>query len=401
MKKLLCIGLPTWEGDYLKSTVQLMKSLAQHYDILYVEYTFTWLDVWRGLRRKDAIPVKRILGLQPRLRKIELENGNALHVLTLPPFLPANWLSAKWYDRATKWNALLLLQTLKPVLRKLRFGNLLVVNAFQPGLGLALQGKLNENQLVYYCYDEIGAAPWIGKHGARLEQAFLPKVDMVITSSSHLQKEKVTLNSNCKIVKNGVDISQFQQITNISIIENVGKYTHIIGYIGSVDERLDYDLLSQVISRMPDELFVFVGRVRSEIGRHRLQSFDNVRLIGAKPPAELPSFVQQFDIGLIPFIKNELTAGIYPMKINEYLALGKPVIATDFADLSDFEPLIAVADSAQDFIQAIQQSLHSNSLIYEQLRKEMASSNSWENRALEFKEALEVNVKPIPHFMND
>lgn len=401
MKKLLCIGLPTWEGDYLKSTVQLMKALAQDYDILYVEYTFTWLDVWRGVRREDAIPVKRILGLQPRLRKIELENGNALHVLTLPPFLPANWLSAKWYDRITKWNALLSLQILKPILRKLHFDNPLVVNAFQPGLGLALQGKLNEKQLAYYCYDEIGAAPWIGKHGARLEQAFLPKVDIVITSSSHLQKEKSTFNSNCKIVKNGVDIAQFQQVTNTVIIENIEKYTHIIGYIGSVDERLDYDLLSQVISSMSDQLFVFVGRVRSEIGRQRLQAFDNVRLIGAKPPVELPSFVQQFDIGLIPFIKNELTAGIYPMKINEYLALGKPVVATDFADLSDFEPLIAVAATAQDFVQAIQQTLRSNSLIYKQLRKEMARSNSWENRALEFKKALEVNVKPIPHFMND
>ncbi len=388
-KQLLCIGLPTWEGDYIKSTVQLMKALASHYDILYVEYTFTWLDLWRGFRGKAQVPVKRILGKEPRLRKIALENGNSLHVLTLPPFLPVNWLSPKWYDRMNAWNARLALKTLMPILQQLNFDNPLVLNAFQPGLGRLLKGKLNESLVVYYCYDAIQAAPWIGKHGARLEQQFLPILDTVITSSTHLQREKMPYNENCKIVKNGVDIAQFQNITNAIKIANRENYKYIIGYIGSIDERLDYDLLSHAIMEMHDSLFVFVGRIMDELGRLSLQQFDNVLLTGAKSPEEIPVYVQQFDVALIPFVKNELTAGIYPMKINEYLALGKPVVATNFGDLSDFEPLIEVAHTKKGFVNAIQQSLQYDTPTHAQLRRDLALSNSWDNRALEFKSILE------------
>ncbi|MBK8043404.1 MAG: hypothetical protein IPK21_12575 [Haliscomenobacter sp.] len=68
-KNVLCIGLPSWEGDYLTSTVQLMKELSVRHQVLYVEYTYTWLDVWRGWRKRGPAPVRRILGFSPGCAK--------------------------------------------------------------------------------------------------------------------------------------------------------------------------------------------------------------------------------------------------------------------------------------------------------------------------------------------
>lgn len=387
-KNVLCIGLPSWEGDYLKSTVQLMKELSVRHQVLYVEYTYTWLDVWRGWRKRGPAPVRRILGFSPRLREVEGKQGARLHVLTLPPFIPANGLPARAHDIVQKLNAVLALWAIRRAMRALGMNRPVVVNAFQPGLGLAMKGKLGESLLAYYCYDEISAAPWVGKHGARLEEAFLRKADLTVTTSTHLQREKAKETPHCFVVKNGVDLHQFRAAAHPAPIPEKEKYPRIAGYIGSVDDRLDFELLDQVIRSMPDTLFVFIGRVLSERGRSLLERHPNAVFLGPKPPEELPAYVWQFGAGLIPFVRNKLTAAIYPMKINEYLALGKGVVATPFGDLSDFEPWISIAATPASFVQELRSALEDRSIDLVQARMALAERHSWENRGNELERIL-------------
>jgi glycosyltransferase involved in cell wall biosynthesis len=124
---------------------------------------------------------------------------------------------------------------------------------------------------------------------------------------------------------------------------------------------------------------------------------------GSQPPQTLPNWVAQFDVCLIPFLKNDLTAGIYPLKINEYLACGKPVVATRFSDLSDFEEVVDIADTSEEFIILVKKVLgesrpknqsnkHANNddIPHETRKKRIAFArqNSWENRAEAFGEAV-------------
>ncbi len=158
---IICLGLPAWEGDYLKSTVQLMSEMTHFSRVLYVEYTYTWVDVVRGLLGKNKAPVKRILGRENRLRNIKLANGNEILVLTLPAFLPINWISNKSiYQFFLKLNIKIIEKAIKKVTQKVKINNPLIINAFQPSFGLNLKGKFNEKATIYYCYDEISEASW-------------------------------------------------------------------------------------------------------------------------------------------------------------------------------------------------------------------------------------------------
>ena len=392
---IVCVAFPAWNGNYIKSTVQLMKELSKTQRVLYVDYAYTWKDFFNSLMGKGFADWKRMIGLRPQLRKENLENGASLHILTLPPIIPINFLKGQiLYDFANAINALPLKWNIKRAIKKLSLESPTVINAFNPTLGINLAHQLGEKKLIYYCYDEISAATWASRHGGRLESEFIKKVDAVIVSSNGLLEKKTRINPNCHLVRNGVDFELFsahiEQEKKTELLKkffpNLKKQEKIIGYLGSVDERLDYDLIENLIGSTPEYQYVFVGRITQKIFEQRLSKFPNVVLMGSQQPAHLPTWVSIFDVCLIPFVKNELTAGIYPLKINEYLAAGKPVIATRFADLSEFEDIVYIADTDIDFKEHFSKVFLEPNNVTE--RKAFAAQNSWESRANDFLEIL-------------
>lgn len=397
-KQIVCIGFPKWEGDYMKSTVSLMSELAKQHDVLYVDYPYTWKDIILSiLGREKTASVPRILGVQPRLRSLRLSAGQTIHLLTLPPFVPANWMSSERnYDRLLGLNGRLALRAIRKAMKDLQFQDPIVVNAFNPALGNVLQGKLGEQGLIYYCYDEISAAQWISKHGTRHERKFLALVDLTIVTSTGLQKNKSPNTSNCVLVKNGVSLALFK-----GDIPRTSKKRPRIGYLGSLDERIDLPLLERLIKAYPNCDFQFVGRVVLPELHERLKRFSNVALLGPQRPERLGALVAGFDVGLIPFKKNRLTVGIYPLKINEYLAMGTPVISTDFADLSDFEGVAWIGKTPEEFIRLVQEALLENSIAAIAQRKAFARSNAWSARAKALDQAIDQVLttkwkKPLP-----
>lgn len=387
-EQIICIGFPTWEGKYMKSTVELMKELVKDNEILYVDYPFTVKDL---MMNEDA-PVRRMLRLDNPLKTVALENNREVNVLTLPPILPTNFIKNEGlYDRLSTIGGKQAKSAIKKAMKTLNFQNPIVINAFNPFLGVHLAGQLDEKKLFYYCYDEIGEAKWCGRHGGRLEQILMAQADGVIFSSQPLMAAKKHLAKKAFLVKNGVNFPLFSQPVfeeEATPVLKTKPFQKVIGYLGSVDERLDYELLKHTIAENSEHLFVFVGRVNHEAGAAILSKFSNVQLIGPKPPAELPEWVNTFDVCLIPFVKNKLTAGIYPLKINEYLAVGKPVVTTDFSDLSDFTEIVKVANCVSTFQSAIKASLKLNLPEFIHDRVLFAYDNSWENRANQFRRIL-------------
>ena len=381
MANIICIAFPAWEGNYLKSTVQLMKELALDNQVLYVDYAYTWKDFFQSLRGKGFASWKKMLNIEPRMRSEKIENGATIHILTLPPVVPANFLKNPMaYDMLNYFNSLFIRKAVKNAAKSLKMENPVVINAFNPFFGVHLAGKLKESKLIYYCYDEIGAATWAKQHGERLEKAFLKMVDTVIVTSNGLFNKKRLQHVNCHLIKNGVDYDLFSRSETVHALPQ--KALKTIGYLGSIDERVDYDLLEMLISNTPQYQYIFVGRITQKEYEERLGKYPNVDLKGPKPPTELPNWVQKFDVCLIPFVKNGLTAGIYPLKINEYLAAGKPVVTTCFSDLSDFESVVDIADDDASFIEMVINA--SNDKSQQNIRRGFASKNSWKARATEF-----------------
>lgn len=387
---IICVASPSWDGNYVKSTVELMKRMAQRYRILYVDYPQTYKDLFFN-HSSNPGNTKRMLGCLERMREVSGSNGSTLHVLTLPPVFPANFIkNHKTYDYIQKINASTVRKSILKASRELGFNHPVVVNAFNPFLGNFLLGKLNESKTIYYCYDEIGACAWTEAHGAYSENKYIRRVDAAIVTSKGLLETKSKLCTSCFLVENGVDYELFK-----SGYQQHKDHPIIIGYIGTIDSRIDFDYIEAVARNFPNSRVMMVGRViedRPSVGEGlvKLQRFTNIDWIGAQDAKMLPDFLKRFHLGLIPFVKNTQTAAIYPMKINEYLAAGIPVVSTDFAPLPDFSGVISIASSVSEFLQCIEVELMQNSVEKQKYRQNAVSSNSWENRALLFEKILEI-----------
>ncbi len=390
-KDIVCIGLPAWEGDYLKSTVMLMQELSFNHRVLYVEYAFTFKDLLVALIRRKATPVARILGLKPRLRNLSNHKSQKLYVLTLPPILPSNWSEVNIvYNFLMKINARIIRGSVRRAINKIGLKNVTVVNAFNPGLGLRLENSFNERKLLYYCYDEISQARWAGKHGAREEKQFLKNADGVIVSSERLFSTKSKINNNCYLVKNGVDIELFTKAREIkSVIRNQSeKRIKVIGFLGTFDHRVDLNLLKLLAKELPEIQIMIVGRVLATKAKIELEQYNNVLFTGPKTTEEIPEVVAEFDIGIIPFVKNKFTRNIYPMKVNEYLAIGIPVVTTNFAPLSEFGEIIYSAKTHRKFIKLIKYTIDEEDVNVEMKRVQYAARNTWSTKARKFSEYI-------------
>ena len=386
-RNILCISNPTWEGDYAKTIVELMSVATRENNVLYIDYQFTIKDLLFTFLGKAKAPWKRMLGIEKRLRTIELEDGNSVNVLTPPTILTINFLKDGWlYRQLLRYNTELVSSAINKAIHELNMHNdLIVIDAFNPGMGLYNIGKFNENLHLYHCYDEIGAAVWAGNHGADLEKEYMPLVDGVICTSKGLYHSKKDFNKRTFLVQNGVNFKLFSNGFN----DNISKATKVIGYIGSIDDRLDYELLQELFTEFSSWEFHFAGRCNYEKGKEILENYNNVKLLGSMPVNKLPSVLSSFHAGLIPFVKNDFTKGIYPLKINEYLAAGIPVILTPFSDLSEFENVASICLTSAEFTTALHKEVTQDTLDKRKHRVEMAQKNSWEGRWQEIEGILE------------
>ena len=383
---IVCLSFPAWDGNYVKSTVKLMSALSHSQRVIFVDYAYTWKDVIRGILGKHAyIPWKRVLGLQNRVRQVVVPQGT-VEVFSLPPVIPVNWTRSPFLlKRLIQLNGGLLQRVLTRGLKKRAVVDPVVVNALNPVYGNALAGRLEEKLLVYYCYDEIQAGRWMTVHGHAAEEDFLKKVDLVITSSEKLRERKLAYHPKCYTVNNGVDLDIFMLGATPEQSFSTSPNKPVIGYLGSVDHRIDIALIDKLLGKFPQVELQFVGRVTSEEVVEHYKGHPQVHFQGPKTPDKLAHFLGKFDVGIIPFVKNEFTEGIYPMKINEYLAAGLSVVSTRFGDMNSFESVATICDTHEEFLESIGKVLNTDSNSVDRMERiHFAQQNTWDRRAVEF-----------------
>ncbi|GAB4025529.1 glycosyltransferase [Spirosoma koreense] len=386
---IICITQTPWKGDFQKAAVQLMTELSARHRVLYVDYPYTLKDMAQGLTGKRDVPVQEVIRLRNPLTQLEPKQASGeLYVWTPPAMLPLNWLSNKSHDRFLAWNTDRLVRSLRGVMSRLKMNRPLIINAYNPVIGLPLLGKLNECATIYYCFDEITTAgDWMSRHGYRYEEAFLRRVDAVVTTSETLRQAKSVANPQTFCVKNGANFELFNLTRQLA--QQQPPMKPVVGYLGSADNRINIDLMEHCARTMPDVEFQFIGEVHEPELPRRLAVYPNVTFIPPHQPAELPPFLAKLSVGIIPFVCNKHTYTIYPLKINEYLAAGLAVVSTPFSILDDFAGVIELADTPEQFAQALRRALADRSSERIQQRVDMALGNSWEQRALEFDRVIQ------------
>jgi len=385
-QNIVCIGNSNWFGNYAKSTVQILERLAKNNNILFVEYPYTIKDLIANLRGEQCTPIKRMLGIHKRLQQLDTNSGTKVNDLIIPPGLPVYFFkNEKLFNLFFKFNTWIYRRTVLKTMKKLNIKNPILITAYNPFYGLAMHGTLNEKVHIYYCYDGVEAG-FFGERIFRFEDELSKKVRTIITTSEHLLTTKLPLNPNSFVVKNGVDFPVFSQFSKQSVSHRKRKK---VGFIGSLDQRFDIETVEYIIINLPDFDFEFTGDTRNEVPKARLRKYPNVSFFDSIKPNDVPELLSKYDVGIIPYLVNEVNKNIYPLKINEFLAVGVPVVMTAFADLPDFVGLVSVCTDKDDFVRKIVSEVENDNVQNIQKRIDFAATNSWEERTESFSRILE------------
>lgn len=384
---IICIGQTPWKGDFQKAIVQLATELSVRHRVLYVDYQYTIKDLLSGMTGSRDVPIRESLRLSNPTQLKTIDRDKAIYVWTPPAMIPINWLPPKPHDFFLQWNVARLVKGLRNVMRQLNMTRPLIINGLNPVFGLPMLKQLNECATIYYCFDEITIAKWMNRHGGRYERLYLERVDAVVTTSETLRIAKASVQPNTHCVKNGVNFALFNQARSLVQLHKATK--PIVGYLGTADDRLNLDLIEYCVRVMPDVTFQFIGEVHEPSITQRLSTYANVVFTPPHQPADLPPLLAQMSAAMIPFACNEHTYTIYPLKINEYLAAGLPVVSTPFSLLDDFNGVVELADTPDKFSQALRSALADTSAQRIENRIAMARNNSWEKRAVEFEDIIQ------------
>jgi teichuronic acid biosynthesis glycosyltransferase TuaH len=158
------------------------------------------------------------------------------------------------------------------------------------------------------------------------------------------------------LIKNGVDIDTFQ--AHYAVPEDLKAVPKpIIGFGGKITHLFDFDLYNHCVAQNPDKSFVIVGQILDKEVFSKIKEANNVYYLGDKHYTQYPSYVCNFDVGIIPYVTNHLESGVDSIKVYEYLAAGLSAVGTAGAGMTDLSDFLYIAKNENEFSQFINESL--------------------------------------------
>ncbi len=215
------------------------------------------------------------------------------------------------------------------------------------------------------------------------ERRLLEEADRVFIHSPALMEKKGGVNPRTSLVPNGVDFAAFS--TPVPEPEDLARVPHPrIGYAGWLKKQLDWDLVVALARGHPEWHFVLVGghapHPELEAPLSLLEELGNIHFLGAKPPEALSAYPQHFDVCLMPYDVNPYTECIYPLKLHEYLATGRPVVGTPIRTLREFDQVVTLAEGPEGWSRAIEAALSPAENAHErrEARRRVARAHDWD-----------------------
>lgn len=381
-------SMSRWDGDTSSASLALAKVLSRTTPVYYIDFPYSCTDYWQ--RRKQPSVVQRkgaLLRGRNYLRPLAQQGQNLVAVtprLVLPFY---NLKPGAAYQMASHYNNTALARLIKKIVREKGIGEYLFLNSFNPSYFANVGRYLQPALSIYQSRDAIEETH---EYSISREDDCVRRYDLTVATSTQICKNiESRTGIKAAYLPNGGDVKLFKTaiekvLRGPAELQNVR--TPIIGYTGAVCQRMDYELLVKLAEAHPDKTIVLVGPRRDhEYTDIKLDAVKNIVFTGPKKLEELPAYLQRFDCAVIPFKCNKLTAGIYPLKINEYLAAGRAVVTTHFsADVAAFRSHVYLSDTHEAFLQNVQRALNDNGKGAQERRSYAASLNSWEGRAEDF-----------------
>jgi glycosyltransferase involved in cell wall biosynthesis len=370
MTDILCFSTTDWD-EIWGSRQQIMSRLAAAgHRVLFIERQ---VGLEHLVRNQGLLARRWRVRKRPALRAIQQNLW-----LWQPPLLPPG----RYYS--TKINQIgqdILGTRLRPVLDELAFTKPLLW--VYPPHSAPLIGKFSEQLVIYHCIERfIGGQSGRKRRIMQIQETnLLRRANRVFVHSEKLQHEyQVFTRYPITLVPSAADVAHFQS-TDAIHPEVACLPQPRLGVSGTLDNRIDVDLLKNLAYSHPEWHLVLIGQVRSKrIHIKHLHSLPNLHLLGRRQFEDLPAMLNGMDVLLIPYVRNELTEYISPIKLYEYLAIGKPIVSTDLPGVRPLSPWVSLASDQPGFARAVQDALNQDTpqMFFE--RRRAAQEHTWEAR---------------------
>jgi glycosyltransferase involved in cell wall biosynthesis len=352
-----------WGGPWL-SRHQVLTRLSRYFHVVWAEPARGWREFELGggkpvdrSHRPEAFPHGFVL-YQPE---------KWLPQFGRPAWL-ASWTAAERGRRAAAW------------LRR-RGCRTIVFYLWRPYFDYVLDSD-SYDLSCYHIVDEYSFSPTEQPLNNR-EVQLIKRVDQVFIHSPALFDRKGHFNPHTLFVPNGVDYRAFA--TPQAEPADLKDIPHPrLGYVGIIKTQLDCRLLLELATHHGEWSFVFVGP-KGNLGMdatlvHRLSELQNVHFLGHKPIEIACAYPQHMDVCLLPYKVNDYTKYVYPLKLHEYLAGGKPIVGTPIRSLLDFAHVMKLASTQEEWSRALTESLAPDAVSIDQIqkRRSIARQVDWE-----------------------
>ena len=378
-------SLNYWD-DLWQSRHQVMSLLAKEHKVLFVSPPFSRSQVFNAEERK-RLPASGVIHRQDNL-----------YTLVFPKYL----FEIYRYPLLGRILEYLRERHVRRIIKKLGFRDV-VLFVWHPHFA-ELVGGFGEAVSCYYADDEFASFAGLSEHARNqvLEQedALLSHVDIVFVSGPALMDKK-NHYGNAINVPMGADFEMFSRsrAAETPVPADLEAVPHPrIGHIGNLNDKIDFRLVLEMSEARPDWSFVLVGPVNVRSAGFRedvelLRKRPNVYLLGSKPRKMLPNYIKGLDVCMMCYRTDGWARYIYPLKLHEYLASGKPAIGPPLMSLRDFTEVVRIADTPEKWVECIEQALNDHDAGLAERRIQVAYENRLEKRIETIEEALERKLR--------
>ncbi len=282
-------------------------------------------------------------------------------------------------------NEMAFLRHVKRHVTRMQFKN--PVLWLNPHSAVFLAGHLNESAVIYDITDDwttLTQSESLKKLTIQQDSQLCARADAVIVCSERLYEMKKTMATSLHLIPNGVDSEHYASVTDtLAVLPPEAKdWQHpVFGYTGTIHrDRVDVALVEKIATSMQHGSIALVGPCHLNAEEQaRLKNTGRVHITGGVPYRRIPEFMRAFDVCITPHVVSAFTESLNPIKLWEYLAAGKPVVATPVAGFRDYPELVKIASSPDEFLAACIESLNEDVTLLEKRRTE-ARKHSWKSR---------------------
>ncbi len=388
-RNILIISIQPWYYELGSNCKNIALELSKNNRVLYVNIPIT---------RKTYLSTSKSHGIEKHCTVIR-SKSETIHKIqdNLWEFYPTSLIESinslpftSLFQIINSFNNQRFAKDIKKALKRMKFENFILFNDNDIYNGFYLKEYLQPDIYVYYMRDFLQGYPYWKKHSKVLEPKLIRKADIVVTNSLYYRDYCLQFNMCTTYIGQGCKLDLFNpKSINKIPAELMEIKKPVIGYVGALDStRLDQTIIRTIAESNPEWQIVLVGPEDDTFKQSSLKTLANVHFWGRKPIETLPAYMLGFNVCMNPQFVNLITHGNYPLKIDEYLAMGKPVVATATAAMKLFQDYVYLAQNPEDYPALIQKALKEHTKSKADAGEQFAKSHTWENSISELYKAL-------------